>query len=239
MTKVLVIEDQSFVRANILELLEAEDFEVLGAENGLLGVLAAQQQQPDLIICDVMMPELDGYQVLEALQLDPSTAKIPFIFLTAVADKGAIRQGMELGADDYLTKPFTREDLLGAIAARLARQTAMLEEYNLERQRVKALEQRVQELQRVVADQEQLYEQLQQRVQGVLPKLTVAAHILKKVDWENQSDRYLSLLQVACAEEVKLLEEIPQLQVLLTPQQQEVLQILNPINKGIPTNHGH
>jgi CheY-like chemotaxis protein len=91
-------------------------------KNGLIGALWAREHLPDLIICDVMMPELDGYGVLAALRQDPATATIPFIFLTAKADKVDLRQGMELGADDYLTKPFTTEELLGAIASRFAKQ---------------------------------------------------------------------------------------------------------------------
>lgn len=120
--KVLVIEDMETIRENILEILEAEDFEPIGAENGIEGVNLAKKYLPDLIICDVMMPELDGYGVLQALQQDPVTVTIPFIFLTALADIERIRKGMELGADDYLIKPFAVEDLLKAISTRLGKQ---------------------------------------------------------------------------------------------------------------------
>ena len=128
MTKILVIEDEESVRANIVERLEAEDFYAVGAENGLVGVIWARENRPDLIICDVMMPELDGHAVLTLLRQDPLTATIPFIFLTAKADKVDLRQGMELGADDYLTKPFTKVELLGAIATRLNKQVAVAQE---------------------------------------------------------------------------------------------------------------
>ncbi|WP_009630967.1 response regulator transcription factor [Synechocystis sp. PCC 7509] len=124
MTKILVIEDEQLVRENILDLLEAEGFDGVGAENGHVGVTWAWDCKPDLIICDVMMPELDGYDVLKLLRKEPVTATIPFIFLTAKADKDDFRQGMQLGADDYLTKPFTSAELLGAIAARLERKAA-------------------------------------------------------------------------------------------------------------------
>ncbi|MEC4896117.1 MAG: EAL domain-containing protein [Oscillatoria sp. PMC 1051.18] len=119
MTKVLIIEDEELVRENLLELLDAEGFDVITAENGLVGSRLAQEQIPDLILCDVMMPEMDGYAVLEWLRQNPETATVPFIFLTAKAAKSDFRQGMELGADDYLTKPFTRAELLGAINSRL------------------------------------------------------------------------------------------------------------------------
>jgi DNA-binding response OmpR family regulator/anti-sigma regulatory factor (Ser/Thr protein kinase) len=123
--KILVIEDEQLLQENIMELLDAENFEVFGAGDGKVGVKLAQQHLPDLIICDVMMPELDGYGVLRALRQNPATATIPFMFLTAKADKMDLRQGMSLGADDYLTKPFTRAELLGAISARLEKQAAI------------------------------------------------------------------------------------------------------------------
>jgi DNA-binding NtrC family response regulator len=121
MNKILVIEDDAVIRANILDLLEAEGFEGIGAENGEVGLRLALQQQPDLVICDVGMPGIDGYEVFEVLSTQPTTAAIPFVFLSARAEREDIRRGMALGADDYLTKPFTRTDLLDAIVVRLKR----------------------------------------------------------------------------------------------------------------------
>lgn len=127
MSKILVIDDDALVRANLVELLELESFEVLSAEDGRAGVQLARQHLPDLIICDIMMPELDGYGVLGELRQDSATATIPFIFLTAKTEKSDMRQGMSLGADDYLVKPFTRQEILDAISARLAKQTAFIQ----------------------------------------------------------------------------------------------------------------
>src|SRR5689334_11392081 len=126
MKKILVIEDEPEMRRNISTLLRYCDYESIAAENGRQGVEAARREKPDLILCDVMMPELDGYGVLQALQKDTSLAQIPFIFLTAKGEKDDLRSGMNLGADDYLTKPVANIDLLEAIEARLnrsARQT--------------------------------------------------------------------------------------------------------------------
>jgi two-component system sensor histidine kinase/response regulator len=120
--KILVIEDEESIRENILELLEAENFEGIGAINGKVGIKLANEQIPDLILCDMMMPEVDGHGVLKALRSEPLTATIPFIFLTAKADKSDIRTGMELGADDYITKPCTPQELLKAVAIRLEKQ---------------------------------------------------------------------------------------------------------------------
>ncbi|MBE9092949.1 response regulator [Tychonema sp. LEGE 07203] len=119
MVKILVIEDEEAIRENILDLLEAENFQGIGASNGKTGIKLAIAQIPDLILCDMMMPEIDGQAVLKALRCEPLTATIPFIFLTAKADKSDIRTGMELGADDYITKPCTPQELLKAIAIRL------------------------------------------------------------------------------------------------------------------------
>jgi len=138
MKTILVIEDEEFVRENILELLDAEGFEAFGAENGKIGFELAKVKVPDLILCDVMMPGLDGYGVLTALRQDSVLASIPFIFLTAKASKSDLRQGMELGADDYLTKPFTRAELLGAIGTRLKKQAAVEDRYYAELQQTKA-----------------------------------------------------------------------------------------------------
>jgi DNA-binding NarL/FixJ family response regulator len=122
MAKILVIEDEPEMRRNLLTILKLEKFNASGAENGRSGVELARREKPDLILCDVMMPELDGYGVLQALRDDPATLTTPFIFLTAKGEKPDIRAGMNMGADDYLTKPVGKADLLNAITARLRRQ---------------------------------------------------------------------------------------------------------------------
>jgi two-component system OmpR family response regulator len=119
-TKLLIIEDELQIRQNLAELLTLKGFTVESSTNGREGIEHALVFKPDLILCDVMMPELNGYQVLEAIRSDhPSLSGVPFIFLTAKADKSDFRLGMNLGADDYLTKPFTSADLLAAIESRL------------------------------------------------------------------------------------------------------------------------
>lgn len=121
-TTILVIEDDGVTRDLFLEGLEAEGFNVISAENGLAGIEEARKHLPNLVICDIAMPDIDGYGVLNALRQDPFTAVIPFIFLTGSNTKASVRKGMELGADDYLTKPSTVEELLRAIAIRLEKQ---------------------------------------------------------------------------------------------------------------------
>lgn len=124
MAKILIIEDADDVRENLVELLEAEEHQVMAGHNGLVGLEMARKHQPDLILCDVLMPEMDGHGVLAALREDSRTANTPFIFLTARAEKDDIRSGMVMGADDYLTKPYTRAEVLDAIASRLNRQAS-------------------------------------------------------------------------------------------------------------------
>ncbi|NEQ53001.1 MAG: response regulator transcription factor [Leptolyngbya sp. SIO3F4] len=119
---ILVIEDEAQTREIFLRCLQFENFKGIGAENGSTGVRLATEHQPDLIVCDIMMPDMDGYGVLSTLRENDATASIPFIFLTAKVAMTDLRQGMTLGADDYLTKPCTVEDFLDAIASRLKRQ---------------------------------------------------------------------------------------------------------------------
>lgn len=121
MKKILVIEDEPEMRRNLLTILRLEQFDVLGAAQGREGVELARREAPDLILCDVMMPELDGYGVLAELRRDSGLAATPFIFLTAKGEKPDVRAGMNLGADDYLTKPVVKAELLDAIRSRLAR----------------------------------------------------------------------------------------------------------------------
>jgi len=121
MTKILVVEDEPQMRKNMQLVLKREGFTVVTAADGSEGIAAAKRELPNLILCDVMMPEVDGYGVLGALRAERATETIPFIFLTAKGDKSDIRSGMNLGADDYLTKPVAIADLLAAINARLAR----------------------------------------------------------------------------------------------------------------------
>lgn len=126
---ILVIEDNPEMADNIVSILELGNYQVLSAPNGKIGVELAQKHFPDLILCDVMMPELDGYGVLHILHKDPETASIPFVFLTAKADKSDFRAGMNLGADDYISKPFDGFELLKVIEIRLKKNSLLKEDF--------------------------------------------------------------------------------------------------------------
>ncbi len=140
MSKILVIEDEDNIRELISDILEAEDFEVLQAANGREGVDLARSHSIALILCDIMMPELNGYDVLAQVRGLPNLATVPFIFLTAKVNRADIRQGMDWGADDYLTKPFSRQELLNAIRARLQKQANVGKHYQ---QRLEELRQNI------------------------------------------------------------------------------------------------
>ena len=119
MATLLVIEDEAPLRANLVRLITAEGYQVITAANGDEGIRRARADRPDLVICDVLMPLVDGYGVLATLRSQPETAATPFIFLTASADKDDLERGLQSGANDYVTKPFKIADLLAAIRRRL------------------------------------------------------------------------------------------------------------------------
>lgn len=123
----LIIEDSDDVRENMKEILELSNYQVITARNGKEGLEVAQKNIPDIILCDVMMPLLDGYGVLRGLSNNPTTKNIPFIFVTAKSDKSDFRIGMDLGADDYLTKPFNGNDLLSLVNARIKKAEVLKE----------------------------------------------------------------------------------------------------------------
>lgn len=125
MSRIVVIEDETALRENIVDTLEAAGFDVYAAADGAPGVELVYAQQPDLVLCDIMMRGMDGYQVIQSVRNEPSTSMIPFIFITAKADRESLRYGMNLGADDYLSKPFTTTELISAIQTRLARQAPL------------------------------------------------------------------------------------------------------------------
>ena len=119
MKKILLIEDNDDIRNNTAEILELSNYKVIVAENGKTGVEKAIGCNPDLILCDIMMPVLDGYGVMHAIHKNDALKNIPFIFLTAKSERSDFRKGMELGADDYITKPFSGTELLNAVDSRL------------------------------------------------------------------------------------------------------------------------
>jgi CheY-like chemotaxis protein len=209
MVKILVIEDELEIRSNLLELLELEGYSVISADNGTTGLLGAIEHIPDLIICDVMMPELDGHDVLQALRQEPKTVGIPFIFLTALANKEDIRKGMVLGADDYLTKPFTRAEVLTAVQSRLQKQAASQFQMSV-------LQQETQQFHTGLNnDQTALITDIRQHLKDAAVKLDIVTKILKTLPPSEQRERSIALVQNVCAIEIKMLARVPNFEYLL------------------------
>ena len=154
-TRILIIEDNEDIRESTTEILELAGYEVFQAHNGRIGIDVATAHLPDIILCDIMMPELDGYSVLYMLNKHPKTAAIPFIFLTAKAERIDMRKGMEMGADDYLTKPFDDVELLNAIEIRLSKKDRLQRFYSQSLDKLSNLlsgTSGIEELQKLIAD---------------------------------------------------------------------------------------
>ena len=239
MYKILVIEDETLVLANIVEILETEQFEAIGVENGQKGVQSALKMVPDLVLCDVMMPELDGYGVLKELRKNPVTARIPFIFLTALSHRKDLRQGMELGADDYLTKPFSREELLAAIAIRLEKYASIREDYDIAEQKSRGLEKRMATMQQLLTTKDELLQKLTRDLRDPVSNINMAIHMLAQADPGPDSDRYLQILQEECDREIALLNQVANLQNFLTPENAKVLRQYNLIKSQNEKNSSH
>jgi diguanylate cyclase (GGDEF)-like protein len=129
MNTILIIEDDAAIRSNIAIILKSQGLNIVQAEDGATGLQMALTYQPDLIVCDIMLPEMDGYEILQQLRETPEASMTPFVFLSALADRSDMRQGMNLGADDYLTKPFTSAELINAVKARLQKQQGLTQPY--------------------------------------------------------------------------------------------------------------
>jgi DNA-binding response OmpR family regulator len=170
------------------------------------------------------MPELDGYGVLKQLQQQPETATIPFIFLTAKASLTDVRQGMNLGADDYLTKPFTLAELRQAIAIRLSKQASMMEQYWQERERTKSLQHQSQEHQNMAEAQEDILKKMVLELRNPLSNISMAIYMLERATTDQERDRYITILKEECTHEMALLNEVEQLQELLTSGHVKLLQ---------------
>ncbi len=196
MKKLLIIEDELCVRQNLIALFEENNYSVDSAENGFLGAILALQNEPDLIICDITMPDMDGFEVFQALRNSSNTASIPFIFLSALNDPASIRKGMNLGADDYITKPYSSEDLLRAVEVRVNRkfefQSAHLENVK----------------------------------QKSINKILIALYAISTIDCPTKKADALDVLRIVCDQEIKLLSDTPRLRQVLSPDDLEIFEQL-------------
>ncbi|MFM9157768.1 MAG: response regulator transcription factor, partial [Dolichospermum sp.] len=212
MSLILVIEDESQILSNLQEILELADFNVITAVDGITGLQLAKSKNPDLIICDIMMPGLNGYEVLQKLRQDPRCADIPLIFLTAKANRNDLRQGMCLGADDYITKPFEPTEILQAVKARLQKRSIPSQAYLKESRKSAKLEKEIKtnqlELQNsneLAQVRESLLRKVSIDLSNPVSNINMAISLLKEAKTEKQRERYLSILQQECRREIEIL----------------------------------
>jgi two-component system, OmpR family, alkaline phosphatase synthesis response regulator PhoP len=230
MTLILVIEDEEQIRLNIQEILALGEFSVITAADGVQGKNLAKIKSPDLIICDIMMPGMDGFDVLKVLRNDPTTANIPFIFLTAKSERDDLRQGMNLGADDYITKPFEPSEILQAVKARLERQAVATQQYLNEHEKVETIQEQIKErdtnlevAQQLSQMRDNILDKLSQDLRNPLSNINMALHMLKQCQVEEKRQQYLEIIQKEYAREVKLLNEVDNLRELLTDENTKLL----------------
>ena len=206
---ILVIEDEKEIRQNILGILESGGFQAISANAGALGVQIAREQLPDLILCDIRMPDLDGYDVLVKVRQTPETANIPFIFLTAKAERQEIRTGMDLGADDYLTKPFRRQELLAAVSARLARQHQAIQHHSSQ------YHQELQELRELCLLKDDFVCEVSHDLRAPLGNIRLALQLLKSIPDDRDRQKYIDIALSACEDGCQLVQNLLDLQRLM------------------------
>ena len=178
-----------------------------------------------------MMPATDGYAVLQALRQNLATAIIPFIFLTAKSDRADLRQGMNLGADDYLTKPFTADELLTAVATRLKQRAMALQQYADVKEQAETLNRKTEELQRTVEVKDEIIHKIAQDLRDPLSNINMAVRMLQQASSQAQRDRYIKVLKEECDREIQLLNQVAELQHFLTPDNIKLLQQFNLLKK--------
>jgi DNA-binding response OmpR family regulator len=231
MEKILVIEDEPAVRENLAEILELAQYEVFVAADGIEGIELTRHHRPDLIICDVMMPKMDGFEVLETLQADPDLATIPLIFLTAMADLQNLREGMDLGADDYLTKPFELDELLISISSRLRKRSHLNQQIEKERSHVKSLNDLVKtqvttvhEIRKTLTIKDKFISKLIEKHQSLIADLEKALADLRQQSLHAEFENLLLPLETHLQQQQQLLDEAIAIQQLLKQPNVELLQ---------------
>ncbi len=220
MKTIVVIEDEQALLKNIVRILSAEGYNSIGAENGEAGIQLIRSHHPDLVLCDIMMPGMNGYAVLADLQSTPKTVLIPFIFLTAKTERSDMRQGIELGADDYLTKPFDADELIGAIEARFRKD-------DRQKERMLELNDELARLRQVLEAKDGLFDNLSQELRRPMSNINVALKMLSEKDTSESRERYIQILKEEFTRELNLLDRVSEMKKLLTPENVSLLRQFN------------
>jgi len=206
MSKILIIEDEKNIRETIKEILELNDYDIATAENGLIGVAKALQFKPDLIVCDVMMPEMDGFETLKNIRSINEISNTPFIFLTAKTEKRDFREGMNSGADDFLNKPFNTQELLKVIELRITKFKQAREEYSEE---INNLKGEVENLQNSI--NKLSYNNSHVLRAPLLKILGLINYLIEESESSNYNSGALAMLKESCLELSEATEEVEKL----------------------------
>lgn len=222
--RILVIEDEQPVRINIIDILDAEGFMAVGAQDGAAALELLQDMDFDLILCDIMMPKIDGMEVLKTLKARSPQRVIPLIFLTAKTTHEDIRAGMRLGAWDYITKPFKHHELLDSVRAQLEK----LETYSVLPTTASAdmenLRASIHKLEALNAAKDELLKKLIEELRNPLSSINMSITLLKQAKSQQERDRYLQIFQDEYNRELALLNQFSELQKLLTPETLQLMQ---------------
>jgi two-component system, OmpR family, alkaline phosphatase synthesis response regulator PhoP len=216
---ILVIEDDLEILANVEEILELQEFDTVSATDGSLGLRLAKRQLPDLVVCDVMLPRLDGYSILQELRQHEETSATPFIFLSAKSQRADVRRAMELGADDYIMKPFTGGELIKSVNVCLDKYETLITR-QVPDSPLPCVIQDLSEAHLV------LLEHLTENLRRPIANISVAAHMLRRATSEAERDRYLSILEEEITRQGAILNHSAQTQELLSTSGLNVLRQL-------------
>ncbi len=214
MSQILIIEDDPLILDSITEALDLEELEYRTATDGLSGLNVALKDRPSVVVCDVMLPDLNGYDVLAELRSNPSTAQIPFIFLTGRDAREDLRRGMDLGADDYLTKPFTLRELKTSIRTQLAKQQRNQSSVDEAKLQADRLQLEVKESQEIAQLKAMLLDKLVQELRAPLSNINMALGMLERAQTEVDRNRYLGVLREEYSRELDILRDVQSLQDL-------------------------
>jgi two-component system, OmpR family, alkaline phosphatase synthesis response regulator PhoP len=231
MCTVLVIEDDAEVLTLIQSTLEQQSYQTLTTPDSTLGVSLARQKLPDLILCNLMMPRLDGYGVLREVRRHQATETTPLIFLLGSFELSAIQQGVRMGVDDYLTKPLVTDELLNIVNRCLQRQNKSMSYGAIVYQQLKLLEKQAQDYREIAETNMAFLNQVSEDLRHPFSNMTIALHMAKTAKTPAERDRFLDILEEECLRGGILLNEIAEMQEFLTPQKLNVLRQLKSLRQ--------
>lgn len=237
MRKVLIIEDDVNVIENLQDILEQQDYQTITATDSSLGILLSQKEEPDLILCDVMMPNLDGYGVLQAVRQHQLTETIPLIFVTGKTERAAVQRGIQLGADAYIGKPFTTDELLNTVETCLRRPEQHLGQTSRQNN-PKSVNQLAQDYREIAEASTSILKMLSEDLRHPFSNIKIALHMARETQSQVERDFFLNILEEECIRGSAFLNDALAMQEFLTPQKFNVLRQLKSLNQSEQKEYG-